>query len=210
MKTLSFLFTLMFLVFLGACTTGGSEPATEPPTESLEPDPVLDSVSPGGLVQPPAASPESYPGAAPILEPLDEAYPGSGEDAADSEAVTSQAHPAQVDLSQLTPQPVEEAYPVVAPRPGVPDPVTAVAHQVSQDLAQRLNLDISEIITINTEEREWPDSSLGCPSPDLIYLAVITPGYQIILEASGVSYDYHTDTQGNYILCGDDGSPITE
>ena len=65
MKTLSFLFTLMFLVFLGACTAGGSEPARNPQPNSLEPAPALDSVSPGGLVQPPAA-PESYPGAAPI------------------------------------------------------------------------------------------------------------------------------------------------
>jgi hypothetical protein len=195
MKTMSFLFTLTFLVVLGACTAGGNEPTTVP----LESAPALDTVAPGGLVPPPETVTNIPP----------EAYPGS-DAAVDSDVVTSQAYPAQVDLSQLTPQPAEDAYPVVAPRPGVPDVVTAVTHQVSQDLAQRLNIDISAITPITAEEREWPDSSLGCPSPDMAYLDVITPGYQIILEASGKSYAYHTDTQDKFVLCGDNDQPVTQ
>ncbi|MCA9974103.1 MAG: hypothetical protein KC413_00080 [Anaerolineales bacterium] len=196
---MSFLFALMFVIFLGACTAGGSEPGVVPPTELPELVPALDTVSPGGLVQPPetvtAVPPEPYP---------------ASDAAAGSEVITSQAYPAQADLSQLTPQPVEEAYPVTAPQPGVPDMVTAVAHQVSQDLAQRLNIDIGAITTVIAEEREWSDSSLGCPSLDMTYLDVITPGYQIVLEASGESYAYHTDMQGNFILCGADGRPLTQ
>ncbi len=203
MKIMSFLVVLTFVLFLGACTTGGSEPAAEPPTESQEPAPALDSVTPGGLVQPPQSDALQTPTAA-----LPEAYPGS-DAAADSEVVTSQAYPAQVDLSQVTPPPVGEAYPVEAPRPGVPDMETAVAHQVSQDLAQRLGVDVSQVSIVTVEEIEWPDSSLGCPASGMVYLTVITPGYKISLEASGQSYSYHTDTQGNYVLCGEDGQPVS-
>ena len=212
MKALSFLFVLSLLVFLGACTTGGSEPISEPPTESPEsaPEsaPALDSVTRGGLVPPPEVSPESYPAPAPVIVPPDEPYPGS-EAAAESAADTSTAYPAQVDLSQITPQPSEDTGPVVAPQPGVPDAKTAVSHQVSQDLAQRLGVDVSEVSTVTAEEIEWPDSSLGCPASGMVYLTVITPGYKIILEAAGQPYSYHTDTQGNYILCGEDGQPVS-
>lgn len=195
MKTMSFLFALMFLVFLGACTTGGNEPV-------VEPAPTVDSVSPGGLIQPPQSDALQTPTAAPP-----EAYPGS-EAAADLEVVTGQAYPAQVDLSQMTPQPGEEAYPVEAPQPGVPDRGTAVSHQVSQDLAQRLGVDISQVSIVTVEEIEWPDGSLGCPASGMVYLTVITPGYKISLEASGQSYSYHTNTQGGYVLCGKDGQPV--
>ena len=209
MKTLSFLFVLSLLVFLGACTTTGSEPISESPTESPESAPALDTVTRGGLVQPPEVTPESYPASTPVIAPSDEPYPGSAA-AAESTTDTGIAYPAQVDLSQITPQPAADSYPVVAPQPGVPDPKTAVSHQVSQDLAQRLGGDVSDVSTVTVDEVEWRDSSLGCPTPGMVYMTVITPGYKIVLAASGASYNYHTDTRGNFVLCGDNGQPVTE
>ena len=47
----------------------------------------------------------------------------------------------------------------------------------------------------------WPDSSLGCPKPNMNYLQVITPGYRIVLEAQGRSYEYHTDTGKRVVRC---------
>jgi hypothetical protein len=37
----------------------------------------------------------------------------------------------------------------------------------------------------------------------LLYAAVITPGYQITLEAEGQSYIYHTDMVETVVLCVD-------
>ncbi len=166
---------------LTACTPGGDEPNAIPVTTPPTP-------TPEPTAEQPAPTEESA--------------------SATDEPVTGSSSPAEVDLSQITSQPPENPTPRVAPQPGVPDPAVAVAHQVSQDLAGRLELDVSEVHTVNVTEIEWPDSSLGCPAPDVAYQTVITPGYLIILGIADIEYMYHTDLQGNYLLCGDDGQPV--
>ena len=53
------------------------------------------------------------------------------------------------------------------------------------------------------EAIEWPDSALGCPQPDMVYAAVITPGYQVTITAQGTTYLVHTDSlsEGEKIIC---------
>ena len=60
-----------------------------------------------------------------------------------------------------------------------------------------------EITLVTAEAVDWPDSSLGCPQPGMMYGQVITPGYKIVLEAGGVEYSFHTDANpdGQLILC---------
>ena len=43
---------------------------------------------------------------------------------------------------------------------------------------------VAELTLTSMEAVEWPDSSLGCPQPDTMYMQVITPGYQITLTAA--------------------------
>lgn len=68
------------------------------------------------------------------------------------------------------------------------------------DLAQRLGLPESAITVRTVESVEWPDASLGCPRPGMMYAQVITPGYRIVLEAAGQTYEYHT-SQSHVVLC---------
>ena len=70
-----------------------------------------------------------------------------------------------------------------------------------QALAKDLGIDVAAIRLAQIEEVEWRDSSLGCPKPDMNYLQVITPGFRIVLEAQGRSYDYHTDTGKRVVRC---------
>jgi hypothetical protein len=53
----------------------------------------------------------------------------------------------------------------------------------------------------HTEQREWGDSSLGCPQPGFFYTQVITPGYLIIVAGGGKRLEYHTDTRGRAVMC---------
>ncbi len=69
------------------------------------------------------------------------------------------------------------------------------------DLAQRLGLPESAINVRTVESVEWPDASLGCPRPGMMYAQVVTPGYRIVLEAGGKLYEYHT-SQSHVMLCG--------
>lgn len=65
------------------------------------------------------------------------------------------------------------------------------------DLAQRLHVRIEDIQVQSVEEAQFPDSSLGVPEPDKVYLTVITPGYIIRLVVDGKVYEYHGS--GSYI-----------
>lgn len=67
-------------------------------------------------------------------------------------------------------------------------------------LAKQLSLSPAAITVRSVESVDWPDASLGCPQPEMMYAQVITPGYRIILEAKGKSYEYHAGT-GSVILC---------
>ncbi len=188
--------TLLLAGLLAACTGGGGEEATAVP----EPATAAPPLNPPPT-DTPAAYPPAYPGADTAPTP-DAAYPAGAEPA------TGSAYPVEVDLSQLTPQTPGNDNQAVAPPPGVPDTQTAVAHLVSQDLAARSGMDVSDISVVSVASVDWPDSALGCPAPGYAYMQVITPGYKIVLEASGESYEYHTDLNQNFVLCGADGQPV--
>ena len=198
-KQLLILITFL-LIFLAACTAEVNDPLQKPEAATTSTPPALNTLPP----ETPKELPETP--FDPTLQP--QATIQEGENISGSSNNSGAVSPAEVDLSQITPEQPENIVPQEAPKPGVPDLGVAMAHQVSQDLARRLNLDISEVITAGIENKEWPDSSMDCPAPGMNYLSVITPGFKITLEASGTLYTYHTDSRENYVLCADDGQPV--
>ena len=81
----------------------------------------------------------------------------------------------------------EEVGPVLE----LPEDAESLVMLAKFDLTLRTGVDIEEIITESLEETLFDDSSLGVPQPGAVYEAVITPGYIIILNAGGESYEYH-------------------
>lgn len=60
------------------------------------------------------------------------------------------------------------------------------------DLMQRVGtLKADEIRVVSATTVEWRDGSLGCPQPGMMYTMALVPGYQVVLEAGGKTYDYH-------------------
>lgn len=86
------------------------------------------------------------------------------------------------------------------------DTEQALVEEAMSILAQEQGLSGEEISLVEIEAVEWPDSSLGCPQPDMMYAQVITPGYRITLEAGGETYDVHTGSQEGspVVLCTED------
>ncbi len=60
-----------------------------------------------------------------------------------------------------------------------------------EDLAQRLAIPVEAITLISFEYLTWPDASMGCPRPDMMYAQVLVDGYRIILQADAKIYNYH-------------------
>ena len=69
------------------------------------------------------------------------------------------------------------------------------------DLARRLGVPVSALTLKSATPLDWPNSSLGCPEPRLVYLQVITLGFLIVLSYEGKDYEYHSDMKGPPFLC---------
>ncbi len=69
------------------------------------------------------------------------------------------------------------------------------------DLGEYLNLTAEQIHVVEIQATSWPDTSLGCPRPDMKYATVVTPGFWILLEANEIKYPYHTDQSDSVLLC---------
>ena len=87
--------------------------------------------------------------------------------------------------------------------------LSRLIERAKEDLVQTAGAAADDIILVNTEEVEWGDTSLGCPHPDEMYAQMITPGYVIVLESGGATYDFHTgaDPEGPLVQCTEDGTP---
>ncbi|CAG0991480.1 hypothetical protein ANAEL_02320 [Anaerolineales bacterium] len=76
-----------------------------------------------------------------------------------------------------------------------------IVEKVKADLVKQFKVNADEIRVREARAVDWPDTSLGCPQPDMVYAQVITPGYWVLLEVEGKQYPYHTDRDGQIILC---------
>ncbi len=85
--------------------------------------------------------------------------------------------------------------------PSTPPPVEKFVTLSIKDLANRLQIDTSKISLVRTENIIWPNAALGCPRPGKVYPPGRVPGYRVWLNAEGQEYLYHTDYNGQVILC---------
>ncbi len=109
--------------------------------------------------------------------------------------------------SPAYPAPAPTSSPPLSPPSGTPGAeVPAGAEQAvalaRADLARRLGLKAeADIVVAHVEAVDWPDTSLGCQQPGMMYAQVIMPGYRVILVAGGQQYEYHTDQGTRIVLC---------
>jgi hypothetical protein len=110
--------------------------------------------------------------------------------------------PAAIDPAlTLEQSQADSAEPTVTPPVtgtlGIPPEMASLTAAIAADLG--VLPQSVQVITI--EPRDWPDSSLGCPQPDMLYAQVITPGYLLLVEVSGERVEYHTDERGTIVRC---------
>ncbi len=70
-----------------------------------------------------------------------------------------------------------------------PPPAMTPADRARAVVAARLEVPTDNVAVITVTPRDFPDSSLDCPDPDMMYQQVITPGHQVIVEAEGRRFD---------------------
>jgi hypothetical protein len=132
---------------------------------------------------------------------------------------------ASTPTSEPTPTPSPapsptDAAPSAAPPSATPDePETdddseantmppEIAEAARAALADHLGREPDALTLTNSEDRAWSDSALGCPSPEGIYLQVITPGYLLVFEDdAGATYAIHTSDSGEPLILCENGEP---
>lgn len=70
-------------------------------------------------------------------------------------------------------------------------------------VAKALSVTPETLRVVTAEPVEWPDTSLGCPQPGMMYAQVITPGWRVLLQTDqGLSYEVHTGRQpAHFVIC---------
>lgn len=114
------------------------------------------------------------------------------------------------DAGQLPAATSEEA--MSDPTPSAADPSTAGEQPLGvraaiELMAQDLGIEIDAIRVLSVEPITWPDGSLGCPQPGMMYTQMLTDGYRVRLAAGDEEAEYHTDMSTNAVRC-EDVSPF--
>jgi heat shock protein HslJ len=84
----------------------------------------------------------------------------------------------------------------------VPDATTLPPNTVllaQQWLATQLNTAADQIQIVEVEQAEWTDSCLGLGRLNESCLQAITPGWRVVLQSSGVTYEIRTDQTASTI-----------
>lgn len=117
------------------------------------------------------------------------------------------SEPMTVDLGSVTPVPIDST-PVVQPAPGQPNLGGDRVTQAITDLSQRLGIPSAEIAIVSLLEVTWPDGSIGCPEPGALYTQALVSGQQLILQANGTDYYYHSSSASEFIYCSNPNPPL--
>ena len=79
--------------------------------------------------------------------------------------------------------------------------------RVKNDVAKRLGLRPEDARIAESSARLWPDAGLGCNARRGMFEPARTPGFEIVAEAGGRRFVYHTDRQGRLLRCSTPGRP---
>lgn len=117
---------------------------------------------------------------------------------------TLRPSPSPTDVVPLSPtRPIPEVTVVESPTILTPsDPgLQKLVLQAREDLAGRLSIEVDQIDLVEVKAVVWPDASLGCPQPGVVYKQVPQDGALIRLRAEGRVFDYHSGGSRGPFLC---------
>jgi hypothetical protein len=111
-----------------------------------------------------------------------------------SAASSSNGPSGPLDLS--SDQPTQES----ASPAGSNDLPASVLDPVVAEVARLASVPIDQVIVVSAEDVTFPDGSLGCPQPGMVYTQALVDGYKIVAEAGGKTYDFR-GTGSTFRLC---------
>ena len=81
------------------------------------------------------------------------------------------------------------------------DPIaSAMVELAARDAARWLDVPEDDITLASLITVDWPDTSLGCPKPDIDYDSTTTTGYRILFRSGAQTALYHASIR-DYVRC---------
>lgn len=104
------------------------------------------------------------------------------------------------ETREAPPEPEEStSTPEAESTPSEVGPLGPADEAVIAQLATNLGLEEEGISVLRSEEVEFSDACLGVRIEGMLCAQMITPGREIVLEAEGIQYVYHTTEDGSRI-----------
>jgi len=76
------------------------------------------------------------------------------------------------------------------PSPGAVDFPSSVLDPIVAEVARLAGVPIDQVVVVSAEDVTFPDGSLGCPQPGMVYTQAMVDGYKVVAEAGGKTYDF--------------------
>ena len=118
---------------------------------------------------------------------------------------------AWLDATQVTNVPAPDALPPLPPeveaaRVGAQSqdiPPDAVVQATLDAASAQLGVGTDDLVVAMTAQRDWGDTSLGCPEPGRAYAQIIIPGYVITIDTADMTaeVEVHTDEGSRAVIC---------
>ncbi len=130
-----------------------------------------------------------------------------------SSPTQTRPHPSQTSLPSsqatlaltFTPEALvtdHSSSPIGTSNPIPQDPyIIGLVEAARLDLASRLKIPVDQVQFVSFEAVVWPDGSLGCPQPEMLYIQVQQEGYRITLSVQDERYPYHGSAKRGPFLC---------
>jgi hypothetical protein len=77
----------------------------------------------------------------------------------------------------------------------------AMVEAALDDAANRSTTGRADLKVKSAEAVTWPDGSLGCPQPGMLYTQALVSGYRIVLLAGDLLLNYHAAARGKPVFC---------
>jgi hypothetical protein len=77
----------------------------------------------------------------------------------------------------------------------------SVTESALTDAAKRTGMKKADLKVLSAEAVTWPDGSLGCPQPGMMYTQALVPGYRVRIQAGGEVLEYHASRVGQAVFC---------
>ena len=102
-------------------------------------------------------------------------------------------------LTPASDQPTQESA-----SPGPNDLPASVVDPVVAEVARLAAVPTDQVVVVSAEAVTFPDGSLGCPQPGMVYTQAMVDGYKIVAEAGSKTYDFR-GTGSSFRLCTETG-----